>query len=74
MQWPQRTLKSLEKKIASLHAEQKFTSDHNMIEDQIRKLEAKREAILSGTNLSNLDHDLEITGTSPSDDSASSTK
>uniref|UniRef100_A0A7S4KEA1 RWP-RK domain-containing protein n=1 Tax=Guillardia theta TaxID=55529 RepID=A0A7S4KEA1_GUITH len=48
MQWPHRTLRSLEKKIASLRAEQKFTNDHNSIEDQVKKLQQKREAILSG--------------------------
>mmetsp|Transcript_43689 Transcript_43689/g.103772 ORF Transcript_43689/g.103772 Transcript_43689/m.103772 type:complete len:500 (+) Transcript_43689:223-1722(+) len=54
MQWPHRTLRSLEKKIASLCAEQKFTNDHNLLEDQIRKLQQKRESILSG-NVSALD-------------------
>jgi len=49
-----RTLRSLEKKIASLRAEQKFTNDHNQIEDQVRKLQQKREAILSG-NVAALD-------------------
>jgi len=51
MQWPHRTLRSLEKKIASLRAEQKFTNDHNQIDEQVRKLQMKREAILSGTAL-----------------------
>mmetsp|Transcript_27406 Transcript_27406/g.72334 ORF Transcript_27406/g.72334 Transcript_27406/m.72334 type:complete len:397 (-) Transcript_27406:435-1625(-) len=68
MQWPQRTLRSLEKKIASLHAEQKFSNDQNHIEDQIRKLEAKRESILSGHIVGNLD--LDEIGASPSDDSS----
>lgn len=54
---------------ASLHAEQKFTNDHNHIEDQIRKLQAKREAILSGNGLANLEFD-ETIGASPSDDSS----
>jgi hypothetical protein len=39
MQWPHRTLRSLEKKIASLRAEQKFTNDHNQIDEQVRKLD-----------------------------------
>ena len=69
MQWPHRTLRSLEKKIASLRAEQKFTNDHNQIDEQVRKLQMKREAILSGTGLANLDGDDLIT--SPSDDSSS---
>lgn len=69
MQWPHRTLRSLEKKIASLQAEQKFTNDHNSIEEQVRKLQMKREAILSGSGLANLDGDDLLT--SPSDDSSS---
>ena len=69
MQWPHRTLRSLEKKIASLQAEQKFTNDHNSIEEQVRKLQMKREAILSGSGLANLDGDDLFT--SPSDDSSS---
>lgn len=65
VQWPQRTLKSLEKKIASLHAEQKFATDQHHIEVEIRKLEARRIAILSGNGSTNLD----IKGTqSPSED------
>lgn len=48
MQWPYRTLRSLEKKMASLRAEQKFTNDNNSIEEQIAKLQAKREQILAG--------------------------
>ena len=70
MQWPHRTLRSLEKKIASLRAEQKFTNDHNQIDEQVRKLQMKREAILSGTGLTNLESD-DLLGASPSDDSSS---
>jgi len=69
MQWPHRTLRSLEKKIASLRAEQKFTNDHNSIDEQVRKLQIKRESILSGTGLSNLESDDLIT--SPSEDGSS---
>jgi len=59
----------LEKKIASLRAEQKFTNDHNSIDEQVRKLQIKRESILSGTGLSNLESDDLIT--SPSEDGSS---
>jgi hypothetical protein len=48
MQWPHRTLRSIEKKIAALRAEQKFTKDDVAIEEQIAKLQARRESILSG--------------------------
>jgi hypothetical protein len=44
MQWPHRTLRSLEKKIASLRAEQKFTNDHNQIDEQVRTLGVNPEA------------------------------
>jgi len=44
MQWPHRTLRSLEKKIASLRAEQKFTNDHNQIDEQVRTLGGNPEA------------------------------
>jgi hypothetical protein len=50
MQWPHRKLRSLEKKIASLRAEQRYTTDgQGTIDDEIRKLEAQREALISGT-------------------------
>lgn len=48
MQWPHRTLRSIEKKMAALRAEKMFTTDDFAIEEQIVKLQAKREAILSG--------------------------
>lgn len=48
MQWPHRTLRSIEKKMAALRAEQKFTKDDVAIEEQIAKLQARRESILSG--------------------------
>merc|ERR1719183_1693547 len=51
MQWPHRKLRSLEKKIASLRAEQRYTSDggtHHNIDDEIRKLEQQREMLLNG--------------------------
>jgi predicted RNase H-like nuclease (RuvC/YqgF family) len=50
MQWPHRKLRSLEKKIASLRAEQRYTSDgQGQLDEEIRKLEAHREALISGS-------------------------
>ena len=50
MQWPHRKLRSLEKKIASLRAEQRYTTDgQGHLDDEIRKLEAQREALISGS-------------------------
>jgi len=50
MQWPHRKLRSLEKKIASLRAEQRYTTDgRGHLDDEIRKLEQQREALISGT-------------------------
>lgn len=50
MQWPHRKLRSLEKKIASLRAEQRYTTDgQGNLDDEIRKLEAQRESLISGT-------------------------
>jgi hypothetical protein len=70
MQWPYRTLRSLEKKMASLRAEQKFSNDNNQIEEQISKLQAKREQILSGSG-GNISHDDDpVIQPSPSDDSS----
>ena len=51
MHWPHRALCSIEKKIASLRAEAKFTNDQNFIDEQVCKLEQKRETILSGIGL-----------------------
>ena len=51
MHWPHRALRSIEKKIASLRAEAKFTNDQGYIEEQVCKLEQKRESILSGMGL-----------------------
>ena len=51
MHWPHRALRSIEKKIASLRAEAKFTNDQGYIEEQVCKLEQKRESILSGIGL-----------------------
>lgn len=49
MQWPHRKLRSLEKKIASLRAEQRYTTDgHGTLDDEIRKLEQQREALITG--------------------------
>eukprot|EP00287_Rhodomonas_sp_CCMP768_P003190 CAMPEP_0196720624 /NCGR_PEP_ID=MMETSP1091-20130531/3383_1 /TAXON_ID=302021 /ORGANISM="Rhodomonas sp., Strain CCMP768" /LENGTH=201 /DNA_ID=CAMNT_0042061915 /DNA_START=438 /DNA_END=1039 /DNA_ORIENTATION=- len=49
MQWPHRKLRSLEKKIASLKAEQRYTTDgQGHLDDEIRKLELHREALVSG--------------------------
>jgi len=48
MQWPHRKLRSLEKKIASLRAEQRYTTDGaGNLDDEIRKYEAQREALIS---------------------------
>jgi hypothetical protein len=70
MQWPYRTLRSLEKKMASLRAEQKFTNDNLQIEEQMAKLQAKREQILSGSG-ANISHDDDpVVQPSPSDDSS----
>ena len=50
MQWPHRKLRSLEKKIASLRAEQRYTTDgRGHLDDEIRKLEQQREALITGT-------------------------
>lgn len=50
MQWPHRKLRSLEKKIASLRAEQRYTTDgRGHLDDEIRKLEVQREALITGT-------------------------
>ena len=50
MQWPHRKLRSLEKKIASLRAEQRYTTDgQGQLDEEIRKLEAQREALISGS-------------------------
>jgi hypothetical protein len=50
MQWPHRKLRSLEKKIASLRAEQRYTTDgQGHLDDEIRKLESQREALISGS-------------------------
>jgi len=50
MQWPHRKLRSLEKKIASLRAEQRYTTDgQGNLDDEIRKLEAQRESLISGS-------------------------
>ena len=51
MRWPHRALRSVEKKIASLRAEAKFTNDQGYIDEQVCKLEQKRESILSGIGL-----------------------
>jgi hypothetical protein len=51
MHWPHRALRSVEKKIASLRAEAKFTNDQGYIDEQVCKLEQKRESILSGIGL-----------------------
>jgi len=49
MQWPHRKLRSLEKKIASLKAEQRYTTDgQGHLDDEIRKLENQREALITG--------------------------
>jgi len=49
MQWPHRKLRSLEKKIASLKAEQRYTTDgQGHLDDEIRKLEQHREALVNG--------------------------
>jgi hypothetical protein len=70
MQWPYRTLRSLEKKMASLRAEQKFTYDNIQIEEQISKLQAKREQILSGSGTNISQDDDPVVQPSPSDDSS----
>eukprot|EP00291_Cryptomonas_curvata_P014347 CAMPEP_0172182742 /NCGR_PEP_ID=MMETSP1050-20130122/18572_1 /TAXON_ID=233186 /ORGANISM="Cryptomonas curvata, Strain CCAP979/52" /LENGTH=181 /DNA_ID=CAMNT_0012856229 /DNA_START=386 /DNA_END=927 /DNA_ORIENTATION=- len=51
MQWPHRKLRSLEKKIASLKAEQRYsTSDgQGHLDEEIRKLELQREGLVAGT-------------------------
>eukprot|EP00286_Rhodomonas_abbreviata_P020775 CAMPEP_0181293216 /NCGR_PEP_ID=MMETSP1101-20121128/2946_1 /TAXON_ID=46948 /ORGANISM="Rhodomonas abbreviata, Strain Caron Lab Isolate" /LENGTH=374 /DNA_ID=CAMNT_0023397787 /DNA_START=506 /DNA_END=1630 /DNA_ORIENTATION=+ len=50
MQWPHRKLRSLEKKIASLKAEQRYTTDgQGNLDDEIRKLEQHREALVNGS-------------------------
>lgn len=60
MHWPHRALRSIEKKIASLRAEAKFTNDQFSIDEQIGKLQQKRETILSGIGFpSGGDDDLE---------------
>jgi len=52
MQWPHRKLRSLEKKIASLRAEQRYTTDgRGHLDDEIRKLEVQREALITGTGI-----------------------
>jgi len=51
MHWPHRALRSIEKKIASLRAEAKFTNDQYSIEKQISELQHKRDTILSGIGL-----------------------
>mmetsp|Transcript_23566 Transcript_23566/g.76769 ORF Transcript_23566/g.76769 Transcript_23566/m.76769 type:complete len:446 (+) Transcript_23566:110-1447(+) len=49
MQWPHRKLRSLEKKIASLKAEQRYTTDgQGNLDEEIRKLEMQREYLLTG--------------------------
>eukprot|EP00285_Hemiselmis_virescens_P014243 CAMPEP_0173381956 /NCGR_PEP_ID=MMETSP1356-20130122/4386_1 /TAXON_ID=77927 ORGANISM="Hemiselmis virescens, Strain PCC157" /NCGR_SAMPLE_ID=MMETSP1356 /ASSEMBLY_ACC=CAM_ASM_000847 /LENGTH=177 /DNA_ID=CAMNT_0014336027 /DNA_START=138 /DNA_END=668 /DNA_ORIENTATION=- len=49
MQWPHRKLRSLEKKIASLRAEQRYTTDGGSnLDDEIRKFELQREALVNG--------------------------
>uniref|UniRef100_A0A7S4PKY2 RWP-RK domain-containing protein n=1 Tax=Guillardia theta TaxID=55529 RepID=A0A7S4PKY2_GUITH len=58
MQWPHRKLRSLEKKIASLKAEQRYTTDgHGQLDDEIRKLESQRESLISGNGTVGLDDD-----------------
>lgn len=69
MQWPHRTLRSLEKKIATLMAETKFTKETDAISAQVRKLQAKQEAILSGKAVLGSDDDIFCVA-SPSDDSS----
>lgn len=69
MQWPHRTLRSLEKKIATLMAETKFTKETDAIAAQVRKLKAKQEAILSGKEVLGSDDDMFCVA-SPSDDSS----
>ena len=49
MQWPHRKLRSLQKKIASLRVEQRFTSDRGHLDAEIHKLEAQRQALICGT-------------------------
>lgn len=75
MQWPHRTLRSIEKKMAALRAEQKFTKDDVAIEEQIAKLQARRESILSGRTSGLVDDDGagSIMVPSVSDDSSNST-
>lgn len=51
MHWPHRALRSIEKKIASLRAEAKFTNDQYSIDEQIGRLRHKRDTILSGIGL-----------------------
>ena len=52
MQWPHRRLRSLEKKIASLRAEQRYTVDgQGALDEEIARLEAQREALVSGTEV-----------------------
>mmetsp|Transcript_63803 Transcript_63803/g.156986 ORF Transcript_63803/g.156986 Transcript_63803/m.156986 type:complete len:354 (+) Transcript_63803:247-1308(+) len=49
MQWPHRKLRSLEKKIASLRAEQRYTTDgQGHLDEEIRKLNMQREALITG--------------------------
>eukprot|EP00282_Hemiselmis_andersenii_P025945 CAMPEP_0172016500 /NCGR_PEP_ID=MMETSP1041-20130122/11056_1 /TAXON_ID=464988 /ORGANISM="Hemiselmis andersenii, Strain CCMP439" /LENGTH=376 /DNA_ID=CAMNT_0012671451 /DNA_START=444 /DNA_END=1574 /DNA_ORIENTATION=+ len=51
MQWPHRKLRSLEKKIASLRAEQRYTTDgRGHLDDEIRKLEIQRESLVTGND------------------------
>mmetsp|Transcript_22396 Transcript_22396/g.50470 ORF Transcript_22396/g.50470 Transcript_22396/m.50470 type:complete len:335 (-) Transcript_22396:92-1096(-) len=58
MQWPHRKLRSLEKKIASLKAEQRYTTDgHGQLDDEIRKLELQRESLISGNGTVGIDDD-----------------
>eukprot|EP00292_Cryptomonas_paramecium_P023276 CAMPEP_0113688702 /NCGR_PEP_ID=MMETSP0038_2-20120614/16690_1 /TAXON_ID=2898 /ORGANISM="Cryptomonas paramecium" /LENGTH=198 /DNA_ID=CAMNT_0000609561 /DNA_START=230 /DNA_END=823 /DNA_ORIENTATION=+ /assembly_acc=CAM_ASM_000170 len=51
MQWPHRKLRSLEKKIASLRAEQRYstTDGQTQLDEEIRKLETQREGLVAGT-------------------------
>lgn len=50
-QWPHRKLRSLEKKIASLRAEQRYTTDgQGNLDDEIRKLEIQREMLVTGND------------------------
>jgi len=72
MQWPHRKLKSLEKRIASLRAEQRYTTDgQGHIDEEIRKLEQQREGLVKGDALSDVlsrSRSASPTGRSPGDD------